>query len=157
MAFVTDGTLGINLMETDTALGEFSLLTLKPANDGNWYQKVQANGAISQYAFVKVDIDGQAVELTTAISGSEPTAVGCAQIAAADNDYFWVARGGGTFTGETAAAIAVDVKIHTTATAGAVDDTGGDVIQGLVALAATGGAANTTFFSPTLMTTNSET
>jgi hypothetical protein len=53
---------------------------------------VQADGAIAQYAFVKITEAGQASEATDAIAG--PVQVGVAQVAAADNEYLWVWIGG---------------------------------------------------------------
>ena len=55
---------------------------------------VQADGAVAQYAFVKLSDDGQAVELTTTNAGSNNLQVGVAQVAAADNEYLWVWVGG---------------------------------------------------------------
>lgn len=158
MAHVIDGSVGIDLTKVlaDATGGEHPVGSMVRASDGNFYQYVHANGAIAQYAFVKVDNDYEAATLTTTISGTEPTAVGCAQVALADNEYGWVVRGGGTFTGTTAAAVSADVKIYTSATAGAVDDdsSGHDLIAGVKAPTAIGSATTGTFYAATLMTTN---
>ena len=109
------------------------------ANDGT-YMFVQANGAIAQYAAVKIDDDYQAVELTTAISGDEPTKVGVAQVAFADNDYGLVFIGPGSCTVLAAANCAADVVLNTTTTAGVVDDASTDVVVNLKLTTANGGA-----------------
>ncbi len=159
MAFPVDGNI-FDLTKTmaDATGGEAVLGSMVRASDGNWYQYVHASGAIAQYDFVKVDYDFEITTLTTAASGTEPTAVGCAQVAFADNDYGWVARGGGTFTGQGAAAIADNAKIYTTATAGEVDDdsSGADLIQGLTITAALGAQGNGSFRATDLMKTNGQ-
>ncbi len=55
---------------------------------------VQADGAVDQYGFVKIEADGQAAMLTTTNAGSNALMVGVAQVAAADNEYLWVWIGG---------------------------------------------------------------
>ena len=51
---------------------------------------VQADGAVAQYAFVKISDDGQADELNTTNDTVDSLQVGVAQVAAADNEYLWV-------------------------------------------------------------------
>lgn len=108
---------------------------------------VQADGAIAQYAFVKISDDGQAVELTTTNAGSNNLQVGVAQVAAADNEYLWVwvggLGGGGVgsgIRGKCAASYAADANLNTTATAGVADDASTTKIQNVVGLTTLTGA-----------------
>lgn len=128
------------------------------------FQYGQANGAITQYDACKMDNDGQIAQLTTALSGSEPTAVGFAQaLGFSDNYYGWLFRGLGGGSGKgvkvnVLASCAADVKIYTTTTAGALDDAVTDVIQGVCLVSANGGStAAVECFAAAIMTTNSET
>ena len=82
---------------------------------------VQADGAIDQYAAVKISDDGQAAMLTTTNAGSNNLQVGVAQVAAADDEYLWVwvggIGGGGVGTGikgKAAASYAADANLNTT-------------------------------------------
>jgi hypothetical protein len=109
---------------------------------------VQADGAIDQYAFVKIEQDGQAAMLTTTNAGSQGLLVGVAQVAAADNEYLWVwvggLNGGGTgkgIRGKVAANYVAKNNLNTTATAGVADDTSTTKIAYVVGLASTTPAA----------------
>lgn len=111
------------------------------------YIFVQADGAVAQYAFVKISDDGQAAELTTTNAGSSNLQVGVAQVAAADNEYLWVwvggVGGGGVgsgIKGKAAASYAADANLNTTATAGVADDTSTTKIQNVVGLTTLTGA-----------------
>lgn len=111
------------------------------------YIFVQADGAVAQYAFVKISDDGQAAELTTTNAGSNNLQVGVAQVAAADNEYLWVwvggVGGGGVgsgIKGKAAASYAADANLNTTATAGVADDTSTTKIQNVVGLTTLTGA-----------------
>ena len=124
----------------------------------------QANGALTQYDAVKVDNDGQLTQITTTISGSEPTAVGAVQASGiSDNYYGWAFRGLGGGSGKgikvnVLASCAADVKLYTTATAGSLDDTAADCVQGVCLVTGVGGsAAAAEVWAAGLMTTNSET
>lgn len=157
--------VGVRFEETSTTalfkLGE----RCHDSGGGSWVY-VQANGAITQYDAVKVDNDYQIVPITTAISGSEPTNVGLAQVAYADNEYGWVFEGpgGGVNSGIKVRALtlcATDVKLYTNATtAGTVDDTptSMDLIQGLtiVATNSSGSTAAMEVFASTFLTTNAQ-
>jgi hypothetical protein len=104
----------------------------------------KASAAIAQYAAAKIDHDGTAAELTTTISGVEPTEVGIPQVALSTNYYGWFfVEGSKTGAGIkvlAAASCAADVKLYTTATAGVIDDTATDLIAGLVLTVANGAA-----------------
>lgn len=106
---------------------------------------VQADGAIAQYAWVKITEAGQASEATDAIAG--PVQVGVAQVAAADNEYLWVwiggPMGGGTgkgIKGKILTGYVAGNALYTTSTAGCADDaTATDKLNGVVGLANTSG------------------
>lgn len=108
---------------------------------------VQADGAVAQYAFVKISDDGQAAELTTTNAGSNSLQVGVAQVAAADNEYLWVWVGGvgaggvgSGIKGKCAASYAADANLNTTATAGVADDASTTLIKNVVGLTTLTGA-----------------
>lgn len=122
--------------------------------DGNTYEYVHANGAIAAYAACAIDKDGEATELTTAISAARPTSVGVAQVAFADNAYGWLVRMGRNFSVKGAASDVADTKQYTTATAGVVDDAATDLIQGLTITATLTGAGTVAAHAVTLMCTN---
>jgi len=109
---------------------------------------VQADGAVDQYGFVKIEADGQAAMLTTTNAGSNALMVGVAQVAAADNEYLWVwiggPMGGGVgkgIKGKVAAGFVAKANLNTTATAGVADDASTTLIKGGVGLASTTPAA----------------
>ncbi len=109
---------------------------------------VQADGAVDQYGFVKIEADGQAAMLTTTNAGSQALLVGVAQVALADNEYGWVwiggPMGGGVgkgIRGKVAAGFVAKANLNTTATAGVADDASTTLIKGGVGLASTTPAA----------------
>jgi hypothetical protein len=109
---------------------------------------VQADGAIDQYAFVKIEADGQAAMLTTTNAGSQGLLIGVAQVAAANDEYFWVwvggLQGGGAgrgIRGKVAANYVAKNNLNTTATAGVADDASTTKISYVVGVASTTPAA----------------
>lgn len=116
--------------------------------DGSIWRYVQANGAISQYDCVWIDDDWQAAKITYALTGSNayPSKAGVAQFAFTDNYYGWVwTSGGGTGSGiyvTCLALCAADVKLYTSATAGAIDDASASqaLLQGLKIMVTVGGS-----------------
>jgi hypothetical protein len=115
---------------------------------------VQADGAIDQYAFVKIEATGQAAMLTTTNAGSQNLMVGVAQVAAADNEYLWVWIGGpmagGTVAaikGKAAASYAAKANLNTTATAGVADDASTTLIKNVVGLETLTGAGTVNLFA----------
>lgn len=115
---------------------------------------VQADGAIDQYAFVKIENNGQAAMLTTTNAGSQGLLIGVAQVAAADNEYLWVwvggLNGGGVgkgIKGKLLTGYVAKNNIFTTATAGVADDTSTTKISYVVGLAATTGTQAVELFS----------
>ena len=119
----------------------------------------QANGAIAIYDGVKIDNDGQLIKIDTTLSASEPSAVGFAQVAVADNEHAWVAvKGGGSGKGikaNVAASITAGAKMTTTGTAGAIG-AGGDLIQGLSTVTTTTDAAAVEIYMPIEPVTNAQ-
>lgn len=153
-------TLGANYTIVDTDQ-KFGLLdSYFDKNTEGEFVYVKASGTIAAYDVVKIDNDGTAAALTTAISAAEPTRVGIAQVALSANQYGWVfVRGGGDGKGIKVNALtlcAADAKLYTTATAGAVDDTATDLIQGLVLVDAnpSGGTVATECYAVTYLVTN---
>jgi hypothetical protein len=109
---------------------------------------VQADGAIDQYGFVKIEADSQAAQLTTTNAGSQGLLVGVAQVAAANDEYLWVwvggLRGGGVgsgIRGKVAAGYVAKNNLNTTATAGVADDATTTKIAYVVGVASTTPAA----------------
>lgn len=143
------GSFGVNAKKTwdgTTIPLPAKLGSIGAAPEGE-YMFVQADGAVAQYAFVKISDDSQAVELTTTNAGSNNLQVGVAQIAAADNEYLWVwvggVAGGGVGSGvrgKAAASYAADANLNTTATAGVADDASTTKIQNVVGLTTLTGA-----------------
>lgn len=115
---------------------------------------VQADGAVDQYGFVKIEADGQAAMLTTTNAGSQNLLVGVAQVALADNEYAWVWIGGvsagGTtaaIKGKAAASYAAKANLNTTATAGVADDASTTLIKNVVGLETLTGAGTVNLFA----------
>lgn len=148
------GSFGVNYKTTWSLSATSSYLSLPAtlravgsAPEGE-FVFVQADGAIDQYAFVKIEQDGQAAMLTTTNAGSQGLLIGVAQVAAADNEYLWVwvggLNGGGTgkgIRGKVAANYVAKNNLNTTATAGVADDTSTTKISYVVGLASTTPAA----------------
>jgi hypothetical protein len=154
------GSHGINYKVASTSQG-FGLLDMSLHRDG-LFVFGQANGALTIYDWVKVDNDGQVVQLTTTVSGAEPTQVGAVQVAFADNDFGWAFAGigGGSgkgIKGTFLASYVADAKAYTTATAGAADDTATDCIQHVCGITTVGGStASAEIFASGVMCTNGQ-
>lgn len=143
------GSFGVNAKKTwdgTTIPLPAKVGTIGAAPEGE-YMFVQADGAVAQYAFVKISDDSQAVELTTTNAGSNNLQVGVAQIAAANDEYLWVwvggVAGGGVGSGvrgKAAASYVADANLNTTATAGVADDASTTKIQNVVGLTTLTGA-----------------
>lgn len=150
-----DGCIGVDLDATGTSQ-VFALGFRQCASDNAIYEYVRADEALAQYAAVKVDDDYECSELTTAISGAEPTRVAVPQVAFADTEYgYAVVCGSGSVL--AAASCAADVKLYTTTTAGVLDDTATDLVQGVKLTATNGGSqAAVAFFAAQEMVTNAQ-
>jgi hypothetical protein len=150
MPFSLDNVLGVDLASTYTATqfqnGEAGALLGQRvlANDGNTYVFVLAAEAISAYAACRLLENGTVDMLTTTNSGAVPTTVVVPQVAIASASYGWAVERGVNFLVLALTLCAADVKVYTTATAGAIDDTATDLIQGLRLNAAVGGATAAT-------------
>ena len=139
---------------------EFELGARAYHSDGV-FEYCQAQGALDAYEGVKVDVDFQAIPLTSTVSGTEPTAVGAPQADATDNYYGWIFRGMGGGDGRGIKMLITDsishgAKLTTTATPGVLGS-GGDTIQNVVSVdttAGSGGPHATEVFAMGLMTTN---
>lgn len=151
------GSFGVNykrtFVSTNTLALPAKLGTVGSSPEGE-FVFVQASGAIDQYAFVKIENDGQAAMLTTTNAGSNGLLVGVAQVAAADDEYLWVwvggLAGGGTgsgIKGKAAASYAAKANLNTTATAGVADDASTTKISYVVGLETLVGAGTVTLFS----------
>lgn len=149
------GMPGVGLTQVSTTK-VFALGDRVCASNGSVYEYMRADEALDQYAAVKIDDDGEASELTTAISGSEPTRVAITQVAFADTEYGWaVVHGSGTVLCISGGGAAANVKMYTTTTAGTLDDVATDLVQGLkLNTAESSGTAP--FYTSTFMATNSQ-
>lgn len=109
---------------------------------------VQADGAIDQYGWVKIEQDGQAAMVNQTNDGADGLLIGVAQVAAADNEYLWVwvggLNGGGVgkgIKGKVAAGYVAKKNLYTTATSGVADR---DTTNPAVKIAYVVGLASTT-------------
>ena len=146
------GSFGVNYKQTWSVSATSSYLNLPAklttvgSSPEGEFVFVQADGAIDQYAFVKIEADGQAAMLTTTNAGSQGLLIGVAQVAAADNEYLWVwvggLNGGGAgkgIRGKILTGYVAKNNLFTTATAGVADDTSTTKISYVVGLANTTG------------------
>lgn len=149
---------GFNYTVADATL-KATLLDRYDHRDGTFVYG-QASAAIPAYSIVKIDNNGQISLLDTTVSGDEPTMCGVSQVTLADDEYGWMwVCGGGVGKGIKVLALtlcATDVKLYTTGTAGAIDDSATDLIVGLtlVSTNAAGGTVATECFSPIPICTN---
>lgn len=107
---------------------KFPLGSIAFASDGSKYQYVQNNlsATASQYLAYIIDESYKLISAASHAnggSGANPLNVGIPQTSntLTDQYYFWVLRQGPGFVA-TSAAVAADVQVFTTATAGKVDD-----------------------------------
>jgi hypothetical protein len=130
MPFSLAEKLGVDFTSTSTTaehrLGEELL-----GSDGNTYVYVKAAEAITQYAACRLLEDGTVDMLTTTNSGAVPTTVVVPQVGISNTYYGWAVRRGVAFRVLAKTLCAADVKVYTHASAGYVDDTATDLIQGL--------------------------
>jgi hypothetical protein len=151
MAFNTDGMIGVNFTKltagttTDGAGAPMLLGTRVSGTDGSEWVLVQAGAAITQYSWVAIDENYQAVMGTKALADVGHQ-VGFAQVAFADNDFGWVAvHAPGNISVRLLASAAADVQLYTSGTSGALDDTSASqtLIRGVVAVVAASATAST--------------
>jgi hypothetical protein len=155
------GSFGVNYKKAFQGLDAYGFTGSLPATVGTVgslpegdFVFVQADGAIDQYAFVKIEADGQAAMLTTTNAGSQGLLIGVAQVAAADNEYLWVWVGGLSaggagkgIKGKVAANYVAKNNLQTTATAGVADDASTTKISYVVGVASTTPAAAVELFA----------
>ena len=128
-----------------TADPEFELGTKACGSDGSEWVYIQANGAISQYHWVGIDETwGQAASLTTAMVG-DGWVIGAVQAAFADDEYGWAVVQGNVATGTFDASVSADSVLHTSTTAGQLQDetSTGTKVDGVVLVTATGTSVGT--------------
>ena len=156
MAYVIDGTAGIDLTKTSsTALHAVGVVV--KTNDGEYTYVKHALAAATAGLAYKIDYDYQTVALDSTESGSEPTDVGAFQIAVAAGtttaQYAWIFTGFGNFEVSVATSISAGAALTTTATAG-VFGAGGDAVGAALVDTTSGGAAVVTAFAPGKLHTN---
>ena len=126
------------------AVQQFQLGQQLRHHDGQEYMYVEADGAIDEDAFVAIEADYGAAEVTHALwSGS--ALGGVAVVAIPDESFGWVMRRG-QHDIEVAASCAEGTALRTTGTAGRLDDaTGGttEAVHGIVLTAARSGSNGT--------------
>lgn len=155
MPHAINGILGVKTTDTSTTKG-FALGASVDMSDGSCYRYIEADAALAAYAATAAEEDFGCAELTTTISGAEPNKVLIPQVAVASGSFGWgLETGLGSVL--ALASCVEDVKLYTTATAGAIDDTATDLIQGLRLTATNGGStAATACLATTLMVTNAQ-
>lgn len=145
---VLDGCLGIDLAEKVAGTGtgfdqgdQFTLGQIVKTRDGGEYMRCHAAAAISQFMFVAVDENYEAVPMTKALADAGHM-LGVAQVGVADNDFFWLALSGSDIGCLVAASCLQDVPLFTTATAGVADDlaTSQSRLEGVKIVTTVGGA-----------------
>jgi len=147
MAYITTpGFAGVDLTVVDTSK-KHRLGVEVQGSDGNTYIYIQANesvdGSIDQYAACVFYDNGKADELTTGdVGGTLPGKVVVPQVSITHNYYGWAVSKGLSFSVLAAANCAADVKVYTTSTKGAVDDSASstDLVEGLRLNAVNGGS-----------------
>lgn len=152
MAYATDGTLGVNLTQLVAGTGtnfdrgnQIALGQRVTATDGSNWLYVHAGAAITQYSWVSIDENFEAVMGTKTLADAG-YGVGFAQVAFADNDFGWVCvNGPGNINVRVLASCAADVQLYTTSTAGALDDTSASqtLLRGVVLATAATNTAST--------------
>jgi hypothetical protein len=140
------GSFGVNYTRsyTSTYPGGLPAAPLdRGSNRDGEFVFIKATAAIAQYAWVGIDGEGDAAELTTTTYASS-CAIGVAQVAIASGEYGWVfvGKGGGTGSGIKglfSANYAAFAVVNSTATAGVADDAATKVLGGVVGLTLVGG------------------
>ena len=146
MPFLTDGTLGANLI-IPTSDAEFELGTRTVANDGSEWMYVQADSAgvtgAGYVVLIDEDYAADMIETTNSATGFGQF-VGVAAVAFTASYYGWV-QISGVASIRVAASAAANVALNTTATAGVLDDdatVGAEVVNGAVLTTADGGSGS---------------
>lgn len=108
--------------------------------DGNHFRYMQADGAVTK-DLLYTTTNGWEIDtalVTGTVTSGKVAGLCISDVTLADDEYAWVFVGPGLETLSSAAAIAADAKIYTSATAGKIDDdsSGQILIPGLVATTA---------------------
>lgn len=140
--FATDGTIGPNFTETVAGTGssfdqsdQYPLGMVVTAQNGTRYMRVHASAAIVKFDAVGISENFEAAPLTKDMA-DDGWFIGFAQVAAADNDFLWVAMSGSDIGCNLLINCAADVALYTSGTAGKLDDTttSQTKIEGVVAV-----------------------
>jgi hypothetical protein len=141
MAYINDGTIGVNLTERDTT-PQFEIGETHTGSGSTW-RYVKSTAAITAGDYVAIDENGNAVAGTKTLVDAGDL-IGFAQIAFTTSTYGWVALNAGAADVSVRAkgSCAADTTLYTSGTAGILDDssTSQTRIDGivLVTAAATG-------------------
>ncbi len=133
------GPIGASATKT-TSTADYSLGTLGEGKDGSRFVYVQANGAINAGDVVILTEAWQADQID--LSNSNAAAgdkCGVARTGFANDDYGWVQIFGTVDAINVLSDAAANTKLHSTATAGLLDDegtTGAEYVEGLYLTAA---------------------
>lgn len=123
----------------------FGLGDFATGSDGTAWVYVQAGEAISQYDFVAIDEDFQALKLGLA-EINDGHQIGVAQVAFTNDDFGWVAIRGANLQGNVGDDCAADVELYAGATDGTLDDSSAGTsvavkVDGIVAVDTQGGTS----------------
>ena len=120
MAFITNGTIGRKLTDTETTPAD-TVGNVVSTTDGQW-MFVRAAEAITQYDYVCVDETNHARRGTKG-GVDDGHIIATAQNAIAASAYGYVKLTGSDGNVRVRASCAADVPLYTTASAGILDDT----------------------------------
>jgi len=135
-AYCNDGTLGVDVTATGVTTPAWPVGKRVTLSDGSTWIYVKASATVNQYDCVAI-IDSATVQGMTSTIGLRGVAVGFAQQALTSGSYYWVLTSNPTppsapagvpdstdnYKVRVLASCAVDAKLATTSTAGALDDT----------------------------------
>lgn len=145
---ITDLT-GAKIIATATldVIQQFNLGQRASGDLGGEFVYCKASATLAAGDFVVIDKDYNVTGLTTT-NGLRGMRIGTVRQAATSANWLWVQIAGGV-PGRTAAAVAANAQLNTTATAGAIDDdaaVGSKRIDGIyIPTAAAGATTNTEF------------
>lgn len=123
--FVTDGTLGVRLNAIDVSLAAaplpFRTGQTVMANDGSEWMYVSSTAAITRHSALWIDATFGAAMITPTLA-TQYGIFGRAEVSlSTSGQHFW-AQLNGLMVVRVAAALAINVPIYTTDTAGVLDD-----------------------------------
>lgn len=135
-AYCNNGTLGVDVAATGVTTPAWTVGKRVTLSDGSTWIYVKASATCTQYDAVAI-IDSSTCQPITSTIGLRGVAVGICQQALTSGSYYWVLTSNPTpptapsgvpdstdnYKVRVLASCAVDAKLATTATAGALDDT----------------------------------